>query len=247
MKDIKIFNNGFGNAVNSQALMSRVGKDRKGYDCRTKFNKYAWSLDKNKSEEFFSIFDKDIIQPKVEKVWVHQKMQKKMFRSLTDEEINNIYHTNDEKLSEKTFFEVEDGMLGGMREMATCTWRRIQVLFGTSLRNKRKLDCLKLEYFENVNPISETGVLRLSFSYQTYLNGVPLGIFPTDKVEQSKKPSDSKTSKKRKESEEEEPCATANLLEWTDPSQPPLKTIDEILRTEKKISTRNLIRNPELS
>ena len=234
---IKIFNEGFGKAENSNVFMNRVGKDKKGYDCRTKFNKYEWSLDKEKAEKFFSIFDENIIQPKVEKVWVHLKMQKSIFRSLTDEEINILYHTDDEQLSEKIFEKIEEGMTGGM-EGLVCAWRRIQVLFGTSLRNKRKIDCMRLEYFENVNPISKTGVLKLNFTYQTYLNGVPLGIFPTDNTDNTDKTG--KTETKKRKNCEKTNQVSANLLEWIDPSQPEQKTQKELWEVISKTPGHDL-------
>ena len=176
----KIFYQAFGDCSISEVYMSKIGKNNKDYDSRTKFKKYTWTMDKQSAKDFFSIFDETLIQPKLDKVWVHLTKQKNIFRSLTDREIHNLFHSKRVGIKEKTFERIEQEMLKGLGDLATCTWRRIAILFGNS-KDRYLPYNMRLEYFENVNPITKTGVLKLNFFYQTYLNGTPLGILPSDK------------------------------------------------------------------
>ena len=61
---------------------------------------------------------------------------------------------------------------------------------------------MKLEYFENVNPCTEEGILKLSFNYQTYSNGKPLGILVTDKIAMKKNELERQKKREREEKEE---------------------------------------------
>lgn len=181
MKNLKeIFSEAFGKCEKSKTFMNKLDKNKREYDNRKKFTKYTWILDKKDAINFFSIFDENIIQPKVEKAWVHLTKQKKIFRSLKDEEIKKVYHQKDQSVSSDTQRNIEKEFLVGLNDEAFCTWRHISVLFGNS-RSRHLLYHMRLEYFKNVNPISETGLLKLNFTYQTFLNGLALGILPSDK------------------------------------------------------------------
>lgn len=208
---VNIFSNTFGKCKKSSIFKS---SKKEIYRDFAKYEKLSWMIDKERAIEFFSIFDEGVIQPKIEKIWIHQLNNVSNYCNLSDEEIYNIYHSPDEDLNRREFQKVEKKLIGdkesnsvtSMIEIQTF-YRRIQVVFG-AVSGRSLQYYMKLDYLKNVHPITSRGVLKLSFFYRSYYNGKSLTILPHEKMKKrtnkkiKKKDIKKKLNKKQKITEE---------------------------------------------
>lgn len=137
--------------------LASIKKRKRLYDDLSNLKKYEWELNREQSNELFSLYKN--VEPQLDRVWLHYKEQQSKFKEFTKEEIQKAYYDED---YDENFVKIKENFLGNARY----TTRRITVLFGD--HGTKKDLCMRLVYYKNARPSTKCGILRLYFFYYTY-------------------------------------------------------------------------------
>lgn len=128
---------------------------------------WKWSTEAEVRQLFSSLELEHM--PKFERVYAEDSQKKGIWRELTDEEIDKLYHSKDEAVERQAWEDLFNSFPSG-----DCNVKRI-LLAIDKVAGRCLPFHLKMTYFKDVQPELGMGILRLSFTYHTYLNEIVLG------------------------------------------------------------------------
>lgn len=170
---------------------SRIQKKRE-FDYVDILNKNTCNFDKKGTKEFFNIFDKELISPKIDRAWMFPENQSHCFKELNEKEMGQFY---DEKIDtfkkSQVLCQLKEDFVS---QNTMCSFRRISLIFGKT----------KLVHYQNAYSTSATGILRFHFSYQTYDNGKPTNFIKTKPTKKRKITENKSEEDEENESEKDE-------------------------------------------
>jgi hypothetical protein len=181
-------------------LLNKIKKAEHDKACY--HEKYVMEMNLEETREFFSIFKKDVISPKMDKAYILDGDQPNFFHQLTDDEMEKVFPSWEDFDSEESnkviqgFVERTGGNTDSEDEVF---YRRIKLLLG---KYEENIYCTKLVYFKNVHKITSMGILRFYFDYITYDDGTAtnfsFGKNKKQKVNQTQEDTNELTEKNNK-------------------------------------------------
>jgi hypothetical protein len=151
------------NFKTSKVLLSK--KAKKKFQMTSTVKKLSAKMNKEQTKKFFSIFEKDVLSPKTERVWLSLSPPFSYSREMTDQEIELSFYGGDKMMNTNYRSQLKNEFKKGLP--CTVDVDRIKMLFG---EEEEWEYVTKLVYFESANPITKTGILRFHFNYITYVN-----------------------------------------------------------------------------
>ena len=174
-----------------------ANKKKRSFQDISRLKKYIWELDREQCKEFFRISED--VGARLDRVWIHNTRQIGMSYELSEEEVENCYYAGDGVQQMQKMKEIMETFQKEKMALDVMT-KRISVLFGSYGTNK--MHNLRLIYYKNARPHSQSGILKMLFSYYTYDNSVlvheTIDIFKSNKSKRKCKEITGKQPKKRK-------------------------------------------------